>query len=284
VTKTKNDGKAFEKFVTGLTKQLLRSEGITVRVKHNASLVGRSGLSHQVDVYWEVRIAGILHRVVIECRDWASRLSMDHVQQLQGKLVDLPGCRGVLVSQEGFQSGAVELARQYDIVPQIMRVPRDEDYSGFLRSVLFRHCIKTRAIKEIRFVHPPEWVDAQSAEIRDRIRLGVGSGDPYQTLIRDNDSGNVTTLAELVDHLPETDGPASYRVHWSDADLIVPSQLSLKISDVVIIHETQSFEFDSLIEQERDVGYIGHVLEGRRQFVRPDGFVYGDSPSRSPHE
>lgn len=211
MTKPKNDGKAFEKFVAELTEQLLRSEGVTVSVKHNVSLIGRSGLKHQVDVYWEVRIAGIPHRVIIECRDWASRLSMDHVQQLQGKLIDLPGCRGVLVSQVGFQSGALELAKQYGIVPQVMRVPRDEDYAGFLRSVLFRHCMKSRAILEIRFVHPPEWVNAQTAEVRDRIHVGRGIGDPSKTVIRNNVNGHTTTLAELIDSLPETDGPASYR-------------------------------------------------------------------------
>lgn len=72
--------------------------------------------------------------------------------------------------------------------------------------------------------------------------------------------------------------------HWSDADLLVPGQFALRVSDVVIVHETQTLEFESLVEHERDAGFVGHVLDGLRQFVRRDGSVYGDSTSRTSHQ
>lgn len=58
----------YERFVRDIIEALLRAQGLeTVKVEHDVQIRGLSR-SHQVDVYWEYRLGGVLHRVIINCK------------------------------------------------------------------------------------------------------------------------------------------------------------------------------------------------------------------------
>lgn len=57
----------YEKFTQEVYQTLVNTDVVnTTNVKHNIQLVGKSGQAHQIDVYWEYKIAGIVQRVAIE--------------------------------------------------------------------------------------------------------------------------------------------------------------------------------------------------------------------------
>jgi len=54
----------YEKLVQELYKEIMASEGHTsIDVKHNVEIKGKSGCEHQIDIYWEFKVAGETHRV-----------------------------------------------------------------------------------------------------------------------------------------------------------------------------------------------------------------------------
>src|SRR5512132_1568769 len=125
----------YEKFVRSIVEALLRADGLeTVMVEHNKQVQGISR-SHQIDVYWEYKLGGMLHRVVINCKRYKNTVEVTDVETLGGVLHDIPGVRGLIVTTLGFQKGAVDYAKVHQIGLKVIRAPQDDDWANRLRSV-----------------------------------------------------------------------------------------------------------------------------------------------------
>lgn len=66
--------------------------------------------AHDVDVLVTSNHAGFEIRWIVECKQWAERVSKLHVLALREIVSDLGADRGILLSESGFQSGAIEAA------------------------------------------------------------------------------------------------------------------------------------------------------------------------------
>ena len=60
-----NQNVEYEKFTQEIYQELSNARGITTNVEHNVKLIGKSGQKHQIDVYWEYKIAGVQYKVAI---------------------------------------------------------------------------------------------------------------------------------------------------------------------------------------------------------------------------
>jgi Restriction endonuclease len=87
----------------------------TIVIQHDVTLQGIT-LRHQIDVYWEFENLGILHKVVVQVKNWNKRLDQGELLKFKKVLEDLPDQpRGVVVTRKGYQSGAAEFARAHGI-------------------------------------------------------------------------------------------------------------------------------------------------------------------------
>ncbi|HTR42380.1 MAG TPA: restriction endonuclease [Pseudomonadales bacterium] len=66
--------------------------------------------SHNVDVLVKTIQAGFEATWIVECKHWKTRVSKLHVLALREIISDVGADRGILLSEEGFQSGAIEAA------------------------------------------------------------------------------------------------------------------------------------------------------------------------------
>ncbi len=60
-----NQNIEYEKFTQEIYQELSNARGITTNVEHNVKLTGKLGQKHQIDVYWEYKIAGVQYKVAI---------------------------------------------------------------------------------------------------------------------------------------------------------------------------------------------------------------------------
>jgi len=65
---------------------------------------------HDVDVVAKSRQAGFEVTWIVECKLWTTRVTKNHVLALRTIVSDLGADRGLLLAENGFQSGAVEAA------------------------------------------------------------------------------------------------------------------------------------------------------------------------------
>lgn len=127
----------YELLTRVVSEAILRQEGVdNVKVEHNVSLTGRSGVNHQIDVYWEFKQVGIIHRVLIECKNYASNLTLEKARNFFGVLHDIGNTSGLIVTKTGFQSGVVDYCKYYGIGLKLLRKPTDTDWKGRIKKII----------------------------------------------------------------------------------------------------------------------------------------------------
>ena len=62
---------------------------------------------HDVDVYVTFSQFGIEHRWIVECKYWKARVSKEKILALKGVVDDTGADRGIIICENGFQSGAL---------------------------------------------------------------------------------------------------------------------------------------------------------------------------------
>lgn len=129
----------YELLTQRIYQEILIKEGLAdCVVEHNISVTGRSGVSHQIDVSWQFKQAGVAHRVLIECKNYSSTVDLGTIRNFHSVVQDITNCVGVMVSKVGFQSGAVEFSQHHGISLKLLRQPIDEDWNGRIRQVVLR--------------------------------------------------------------------------------------------------------------------------------------------------
>lgn len=155
-------GKVLEQQVQQVYASLLNMKDEGVVVGNSVLMTGKSGLKHEIDVYYEFVRAGIRHRVAIECKDWKTAVSKGHILEFESKLRDVGNLTGVVVSRHGYQSGADVFARHADIVPL-----RFDDLPSF--GSLLAQRLSTVGLPDETYVGEPFWT---IMELRDGRETG----------------------------------------------------------------------------------------------------------------
>jgi hypothetical protein len=126
----------YEKLAKRIYEEILALQGVeNIDVRHNVKIKGKSGVEHQIDVFWEYKYAGVAHRVLIECKHYSHTVSLLHVRNLHGLITDIPNSTGIIVTTIGFQTGAKEYANFYEMGLKLIRKPRGEDWDGCIQIV-----------------------------------------------------------------------------------------------------------------------------------------------------
>jgi len=270
----------YEKFVRKITETLLRAQGLdTVKVEHNIQVQGLSR-SHQVDVYWQYKFGGVLHRVVINCKRYGRPVEVTDVLTLNGVLADMPGVRGVIVTTSGYQQGAVDYATAHGIGLKVIREPEDEDYGD--------------RIREMRGVVQPHYYEALGLNVGVDTAWTAANLTPEQAakwsgrvVFRDVVIENVadgTTLdlnsayrtAIGAHGRSEVGAPTSHVLRFDDAFISMPGFARTKLRELSfswIVRRGTDVEFGVRFDAE---AIVRDAIAGTLLFVSPEGIVSGD--------
>lgn len=93
--------------------ELLRAMGFEAVVEE--SLAGARG-KHRVDVVARTQLGGVEVTWIVECKYWNSSVPKAHVLTLVQIAQDVGADRAVLLSETGFQAGAVAVARKSNVL------------------------------------------------------------------------------------------------------------------------------------------------------------------------
>lgn len=106
----------YERFARDVYQALVNQDAVrNVTVEHNVTLVGRSGATHQIDVFWEFELAGTRYRTCVECKAYSSSVKKTQIAAFATILQDIGNATGIFVTTEGYQSGAQKLAEDRHI-------------------------------------------------------------------------------------------------------------------------------------------------------------------------
>jgi len=148
--------------------EYFRSLGMTA---HTDQAVRGARSSHDVDVLVTSHYLGFDITWIIECKHWKTPVNKLHVLALREIVADVGADRGILLSESGFQSGAIEAANLTNIqvtsIDEISKSAGPSIYAMRLRDLFDR----TGICKE-RY-----WDISKSERIEFGLRADVGVSD-----------------------------------------------------------------------------------------------------------
>lgn len=112
-----NKGTEYEILVQDIFQTIVDYERCGLKhiaVRHNETIRGISGATHQIDVLWDFELGGFPYQTLMEIKNWKSPVKKEQIMAFHGILRDIPGQpHGVFVSSSGFQSGAMTYAKTH---------------------------------------------------------------------------------------------------------------------------------------------------------------------------
>lgn len=126
----KNTGKEYEKFVQNLYSHLQNHSMQNydqISILLNKRITDLNDLEREFDIYWKYQYSNKIYEIVIECKDYASNISLEKVDAFVGKLIDFPNVIGIFATRTGYQSGAAIKAKAHNIELLVCREHNDSD-------------------------------------------------------------------------------------------------------------------------------------------------------------
>lgn len=269
----------FELFTKRVYQKLKNNEILKpTDLKHDVKMKGASGCEHQIDVYWEYEKDGRKYRFAIECKNYYSKVSIGRVRDFFGVLYDLGNVQGIMVSANGFQTGAKKFAKQYGIKLKELSKPAENEVIGGV--VIAVHA----DIKSWLFLVDEEWA-AQKGLNFQRYRKAmafVANQNPEEYwygkyvsfgtkdgILRNSSGQKITSLKELEKQIPNHhESGSSYVFKYEDAWIESLHWGSIKIKEVKYEIETEDKEnVINLFADEFVEGILKDAVTGKMDYV-----------------
>lgn len=194
------DWNSYEELAQELMRRIGEADQIkTVRLEHDVELKGLA-TTNQIDVLWEfVDGSGQLVRFLFECRHYGTNTKIKQ-QQLHSwrSIVDdvsEPNVQtvGVMVTTNGFQSGAQSVADTYGILICELRKPTKKDLANRVRTIVIEIRARIPTITDLTVGAVETFAQGASTE------SGQHSG-ALGSFVIEHDDGATESLADVLLH------------------------------------------------------------------------------------
>lgn len=206
-------GTDYEQFVQAVYQDIIRAEGVdTINVQHNISLQGKSGCDHQIDVYWEFKLAGQIYKTAIECKALNKEVSIGRVRDFYGVLLDIPNLNGIFATKVGYQSGAKKYAEHYGISLKALREPTEADWHRRVKDIRLNFHVVIPEIKSLQPRVSPSFLKRIPEGEEIRFDAGVSTHEP---IIFDRTGEAAISYEELRQNLPHGNEPLKCQAYFA---------------------------------------------------------------------
>lgn len=253
----------YEILVRDLHAALVKNDQVeNIKVLHNVKLKGRSGATHQIDVYWEFKVAGVKYKTCIECKHYNHRVKKSDVATLIAIISDIGNATGLFATTLGYQSGAILLAKEHGV--------RLVTINSLLKSmnIAYNFTIPCTEIFDIRYD------TEQARQLLVEKNLMSFSMTPYwsaATIFFDATGNPKMTLRQFFDQAVTSDGIGTVR----PLDLYDQTELGLlRVSEVHYRQTTNSHQSSQEIVINDTVRAIMEdVLGNSSCYLHDDGSI-----------
>lgn len=130
------DWKEYEEVTKYIYETLGKASGVKIECfGKDCKIVGKSTVSHQIDVLASHSDGLHTYKTVVECKYWNDNINKDIIMKVAEIVEDAGISKGVIVSKNGFTPDAISFAKYKNIGLIELREPNDEDWKGRLRNI-----------------------------------------------------------------------------------------------------------------------------------------------------
>lgn len=231
----------YEIFTQSIYNELLKADGLTnCDVKHNVKIEGRSGCKHQIDVFWEFTLAGVSHKVAIECKDYSKTISIGRIRDFFGVITDIGNITGIFATKIGYQSGSKKFADHYGINLKVIRPPKKEDFKDRIQTVVVNMHLYSSKIIEFTPILDNEWIDQNLSAMKGQNIAFKLEGNSDEVGILDANGNLIKSIHEMNNELKCFELEKDENIQSFDFDngyLKLESGVLVKVKSVDIKYE-----------------------------------------------
>lgn len=239
-----SNGTDFELLVKAIYEEILLLDDYkTIAVKHNVNIKGKSSQLHQIDVYWEFEIAGVIHKVAVECKEYKNNVSVGKVRDFYGAIEDIGNINGIFVTTKGYQSGAITYAKHKNISLKTVNEPTQEDIDSHqgIKTIIFNinaMCLENvQILPKLNF----EWLkNNTNLKEGDEIRLSAFNNEIKIMDSNFNSLGTILDFQNKLPRKPENTEGLIHNITFDDAYMHIPNSKypPLKIDELNFKYDT----------------------------------------------
>lgn len=283
-----NTGIEYEKFVRDLIQTIIDSEEFgkqkNIRVEQNVKLKDRNGLDRQFDIYWEYELGGFIYKNIIECKDYSKDISIDKVDALIGKTIDIPEITGkIIATKKGYQKGAEVKSNAHNINLLIAREQNDSDWISPEGVPLLK-----KIELNMHLTYPPEItffkVILNKVWIQNNTDLSVENIDGFHvytedTYIEDIEKNEKYSLQDLNNRLKISNDELKEIeecVKFNNAYLITTKYPKLKLDGYIIKYKQRATSnVKTIIDGTKMLkGVVEYISNGEKRKIFNNGIVH----------
>jgi len=129
---------------------MLKQDLVDANVERRIKLRDSEGRLNEIDLYWTFTRAGVRHQVVVQAKNWTSKIEKGELIKFHKILELLPGQPiGLFITRTGYQKGAFEYASDHGIGLLTFRKPSDYQPEKKPEGVVFA----TITMEQIEYVN-----------------------------------------------------------------------------------------------------------------------------------
>ena len=242
----------YELFVKEVYETIINNEGYkNLTVDHNVRINGKSGCYHQIDVYWELRIAGEIKRFAIECKNYSKTIQISKVRDFFGVIHDIGDIKGIMVTKKGFQSGAKSFADFYGISLKEIRKPKKNDWDGKVRKTQFKIILQDIKIKDVKLNLDESWLINNMNPFK-KSEIKIPSDVNEKVVIYKEDGSKDFDLREMEERIPRQANKAyglKYEFDFSSKLRFVDTSIGkVKVYNIVVNYDENPISTELTID------------------------------------
>jgi len=145
-------------------------------VFHRKKYKGLSGHKHEIDLSFELDVAEVKVLIFVECKCYSRKVGVDELLEFVGRLRDTGAHKGILVTTNGFQRGAIEVAKANNVALVVANrtswrtpLPMHNIAIDFLIGLVHIIMFVFRAIKSAFSGETRDYLPVSEVEKRDSI-------------------------------------------------------------------------------------------------------------------
>ena len=248
------------------------------------------GVDRELDIFWEYQLDDVVHKTAIECKNYATRISIDRIDALVTKMKDIgDDITPIFATRTGYQSGAQSAAKHHKIELLIVREQNMDDWTDEHGQPLIRRVNLRINLSQPATIESYS-LDLDGSWIRTNTDIDASnppdlSGVNDEIFIDDEGGGERFSLRELEARLTPPSGCShgSYTVkkEFEKAFIIHPVHGKFRILGHTIsyttyppITTTREIDFGAAL-----VGVIEHLQRREKNLIFKDGVVTRRLPS-----
>jgi hypothetical protein len=281
-----NNGKDYEFFVAKMQQALLNADVYAsqknIQVEVNKKIVDNCGIERQFDIYWEYELGGLTYKTVIECKDYASSVTVEKIDSLIGKVKDIPDLKAVFATKMGYQSGAKIKAEQNKIELLVVREQNNEDWTDADGTPLIKvidvkiHAFMPANIEKFIPVFDVEWIkENTNIDINKPLNISALNTEIIIEDIQKSETYSYRDMASKLSSIGESAIGRFEKEEIFENAFIYYKELKLKLNSYKVEYTLSepvqsSFEIDFSKEL---IGVVEYLQRGTKKTIFKNGVI-----------